>query len=118
MSQGCCGNRDAVVTQDATAYWDAALPWDAATNYEAALPWDAVATWDAAPPKMLLQHGMLHDLWVPSGCGEAGKKPCCPPKLTSLLSPHFPVDFIGGFDSYGYQAPQKTSHLQLQPLYT
>ncbi|XP_046516430.1 sodium/potassium-transporting ATPase subunit beta-1-interacting protein 1 isoform X1 [Equus quagga] len=27
-------------------------------------------------------------------------------------------DFIGGFDSYGYQAPQKTSHLQLQPLYT
>lgn len=28
------------------------------------------------------------------------------------------VDFIGGFDSYGYQAPQKTSHLQLQPLYT
>ncbi|XP_037058871.1 sodium/potassium-transporting ATPase subunit beta-1-interacting protein 1 isoform X2 [Peromyscus leucopus] len=25
-------------------------------------------------------------------------------------------DFIGGFDSYGYQAPQKTSHLQLQPL--
>ncbi|KAM6428109.1 sodium/potassium-transporting ATPase subunit beta-1-interacting protein 1 isoform 2-T2 [Liasis olivaceus] len=27
-------------------------------------------------------------------------------------------DFIGGFDSYGYQAPQKMSHLQLQPLYT
>ncbi|XP_059805368.1 sodium/potassium-transporting ATPase subunit beta-1-interacting protein 1 isoform X7 [Hypanus sabinus] len=27
-------------------------------------------------------------------------------------------DFIAGFDSYGYQAPQKTSHLQLQPLYT
>ncbi|CAB1350567.1 unnamed protein product [Coregonus sp. 'balchen'] len=27
-------------------------------------------------------------------------------------------DFIGGFDSYGYQPPQKTSHLQLQPLYT
>ncbi|XP_038614185.1 sodium/potassium-transporting ATPase subunit beta-1-interacting protein 1 isoform X2 [Tachyglossus aculeatus] len=27
-------------------------------------------------------------------------------------------DFIGGFDAYGYQAPQKTSHLQLQPLYT
>ncbi|NXE27725.1 NKAI1 protein, partial [Ardeotis kori] len=38
--------------------------------------------------------------------------------LTSLLSPLSPVDFIGGFDSYGYQAPQKTSHLQLQPLYT
>ncbi|ETE65039.1 Sodium/potassium-transporting ATPase subunit beta-1-interacting protein 1 [Ophiophagus hannah] len=30
----------------------------------------------------------------------------------------FYVDFIGGFDSYGYQAPQKMSHLQLQPLYT
>ncbi|KAM7368059.1 hypothetical protein PAMP_014311 [Pampus punctatissimus] len=28
-----------------------------------------------------------------------------------------PVDFIGGFDSYGYQGPQKTSHLQLQPMY-
>ncbi|XP_067097635.1 sodium/potassium-transporting ATPase subunit beta-1-interacting protein 2 isoform X2 [Osmerus mordax] len=27
------------------------------------------------------------------------------------------VDFIGGFDSYGYQGPQKTSHLQLQPMY-
>ncbi|XP_003968937.2 sodium/potassium-transporting ATPase subunit beta-1-interacting protein 1 [Takifugu rubripes] len=27
-------------------------------------------------------------------------------------------DFIGGFDSYGYQPPQKSSHLQLQPLYT
>ncbi|XP_036827431.1 sodium/potassium-transporting ATPase subunit beta-1-interacting protein 1 isoform X1 [Oncorhynchus mykiss] len=27
-------------------------------------------------------------------------------------------DFIGGFESYGYQPPQKTSHLQLQPLYT
>ncbi|KPP59910.1 sodium/potassium-transporting ATPase subunit beta-1-interacting protein 1-like, partial [Scleropages formosus] len=27
-------------------------------------------------------------------------------------------DFIGGFDSYGYQPPQKASHLQLQPLYT
>ncbi|XP_014342235.1 sodium/potassium-transporting ATPase subunit beta-1-interacting protein 1 [Latimeria chalumnae] len=27
-------------------------------------------------------------------------------------------DFIGGFDSYSYHAPQKTSHLQLQPLYT
>uniref|UniRef100_A0A8V0XP54 Sodium/potassium-transporting ATPase subunit beta-1-interacting protein n=1 Tax=Gallus gallus TaxID=9031 RepID=A0A8V0XP54_CHICK len=26
-------------------------------------------------------------------------------------------DFIGGFDSYGYQGPQKTSHLQLQPMY-
>ncbi|XP_036398406.1 sodium/potassium-transporting ATPase subunit beta-1-interacting protein 2-like isoform X2 [Megalops cyprinoides] len=26
-------------------------------------------------------------------------------------------DFIGGFDSYGYQRPQKTSNLQLQPLY-
>ncbi|GLD72153.1 sodium/potassium-transporting ATPase subunit beta-1-interacting protein 2 isoform X1 [Lates japonicus] len=26
-------------------------------------------------------------------------------------------DFIGGFDSYGYQGPQKTSHLQLQPIY-
>ncbi|PNI87397.1 NKAIN2 isoform 3, partial [Pan troglodytes] len=22
-----------------------------------------------------------------------------------------------GFDSYGYQGPQKTSHLQLQPMY-
>lgn len=32
------------------------------------------------------------------------------------LSPE--VDFIGGFDSYGYQPPQKSSHLQLQPLYT
>lgn len=29
----------------------------------------------------------------------------------------FAVDFIGGFDSYGYQGPQKTSHLQLQPMY-
>lgn len=29
----------------------------------------------------------------------------------------FSVDFIGGFDSYGYQGPQKTSHLQLQPMY-
>lgn len=28
------------------------------------------------------------------------------------------VDFIAGFDSYGYQPPQKSSHLQLQPLYT
>ncbi|XP_028579150.2 sodium/potassium-transporting ATPase subunit beta-1-interacting protein 2 isoform X4 [Podarcis muralis] len=27
------------------------------------------------------------------------------------------IDFIGGFDSYGYQGPQKTSHLQLQPMY-
>ncbi|KAG7268855.1 hypothetical protein CRUP_011304 [Coryphaenoides rupestris] len=27
-------------------------------------------------------------------------------------------DFIGGFDSYSYQPPQKSSHLQLQPLYT
>ncbi len=27
------------------------------------------------------------------------------------------VDFIGGFDSYGYQGAQKTSHLQLQPMY-
>ncbi|XP_051527431.1 sodium/potassium-transporting ATPase subunit beta-1-interacting protein 1 isoform X2 [Myxocyprinus asiaticus] len=27
-------------------------------------------------------------------------------------------DFIGGFDTYGYQPPQKSSHLQLQPLYT
>lgn len=44
--------------------------------------------------------------------------PHCPPQLTLLLSPLSPVDFIGGFDSYGYQAPQKTSHLQLQPLYT
>ncbi|OCT92060.1 hypothetical protein XELAEV_18015117mg [Xenopus laevis] len=26
-------------------------------------------------------------------------------------------DFIGSYDSYGYQAPMKTSHLQLQPLY-
>ncbi|XP_066268157.1 sodium/potassium-transporting ATPase subunit beta-1-interacting protein 2-like isoform X1 [Branchiostoma lanceolatum] len=27
-------------------------------------------------------------------------------------------DFIGGFDSYSaYQAPQKTSHMQLQPMY-
>ena len=34
-----------------------------------------------------------------------------------FLSP-FKVDFIGGFDSYGYQPPQKSSHLQLQPLYT
>lgn len=34
-----------------------------------------------------------------------------------FLSP-FEVDFIGGFDSYGYQPPQKSSHLQLQPLYT
>lgn len=33
-----------------------------------------------------------------------------------FLSPE--VDFIGGFDSYGYQPPQKSSHLQLQPLYT
>lgn len=39
--------------------------------------------------------------------------------MSSLLclSP-FEVDFIGGFDSYGYQPPQKSSHLQLQPLYT
>ncbi|NWR24006.1 NKAI1 protein, partial [Emberiza fucata] len=44
--------------------------------------------------------------------------PCCPSRLTPLLSRLSPVDFIGGFDSYGYQAPQKTSHLQLQPLYT
>lgn len=35
---------------------------------------------------------------------------------SSSLSPT--VDFIGGFDSYGYQPPQKSSHLQLQPLYT
>uniref|UniRef100_A0A673LRE2 Sodium/potassium-transporting ATPase subunit beta-1-interacting protein n=1 Tax=Sinocyclocheilus rhinocerous TaxID=307959 RepID=A0A673LRE2_9TELE len=27
-------------------------------------------------------------------------------------------DFIGGLDSYSYQPPQKSSHLQLQPLYT
>lgn len=33
-------------------------------------------------------------------------------------SPSPTVDFIGGFDSYGYQPPQKSSHLQLQPLYT
>ncbi|XP_043929808.1 sodium/potassium-transporting ATPase subunit beta-1-interacting protein 2 [Protopterus annectens] len=26
-------------------------------------------------------------------------------------------DFIGGFDAYGYQGPQKASHLQLQPMY-
>lgn len=68
--------------------------------------------------KMLLQPGMPHDPWVPSGWGEAGQLPHCPPQLTLLLSPLSPVDFIGGFDSYGYQAPQKTSHLQLQPLYT
>lgn len=41
-------------------------------------------------------------------------------RTQSLITHPFPsaVDFIGGFDSYGYQAPQKTSHLQLQPLYT
>ncbi len=39
------------------------------------------------------------------------------PSLSLSLSP-FEVDFIGGFDSYGYQPPQKSSHLQLQPLYT
>lgn len=41
-------------------------------------------------------------------------------RTQSLIAHPFPsaVDFIGGFDSYGYQAPQKTSHLQLQPLYT
>lgn len=69
-------------------------------------------------PKMLLQARMLHDPRVLSRQGEATKLPRCPPQLTSLLSPLSPVDFIGGFDSYGYQAPQKTSHLQLQPLYT
>ncbi|NXR78970.1 NKAI1 protein, partial [Pycnonotus jocosus] len=41
-----------------------------------------------------------------------------PPNRAWVLSRLSPVDFIGGFDSYGYQAPQKTSHLQLQPLYT
>lgn len=42
-----------------------------------------------------------------------------PPVRFSLYAPSpSAVDFIGGFDSYGYQAPQKTSHLQLQPLYT
>ncbi|MBN3297689.1 NKAI1 protein, partial [Amia calva] len=39
-------------------------------------------------------------------------------RLTHLSLLSLPVDFIGGFDSYGYQPPQKTSHLQLQPLYT
>lgn len=55
------------------------------------------------------------------GCSEAPGgvgSPSPPARLTPLLSPFSPVDFIGGFDSYGYQAPQKTSHLQLQPLYT
>lgn len=36
--------------------------------------------------------------------------------LMKAISP-LSVDFIGGFDSYGYQGPQKTSHLQLQPMY-
>ncbi|NXA08999.1 NKAI2 protein, partial [Sapayoa aenigma] len=36
--------------------------------------------------------------------------------LMQAIFPHS-VDFIGGFDSYGYQGPQKTSHLQLQPMY-
>lgn len=41
-------------------------------------------------------------------------------KLNDVISSLscFKVDFIGGFDSYGYQPPQKSSHLQLQPLYT
>lgn len=41
-----------------------------------------------------------------------------PNLLLLTLSPSPEVDFIGGFDSYGYQPPQKSSHLQLQPLYT
>lgn len=44
----------------------------------------------------------------------------CNDVISVSLSPSLvlKVDFIGGFDSYGYQPPQKSSHLQLQPLYT
>ncbi|KAI7798798.1 putative sodium/potassium-transporting ATPase subunit beta-1-interacting protein 1, partial [Triplophysa rosa] len=35
-----------------------------------------------------------------------------------LLDDDDSLDYIAGFDSYGYQPPQKSSHLQLQPLYT
>ncbi|KAK2517984.1 Nkain2 [Columba livia] len=45
--------------------------------------------------------------------GDSGNCNC-----EQRLKLHIPmVDFIGGFDSYGYQGPQKTSHLQLQPMY-
>uniref|UniRef100_A0A3B4F5M2 Sodium/potassium-transporting ATPase subunit beta-1-interacting protein n=1 Tax=Pundamilia nyererei TaxID=303518 RepID=A0A3B4F5M2_9CICH len=37
--------------------------------------------------------------------------------VVKLISEEEDSDFIGGFDSYGYQGPQKTSHLQLQPMY-
>ncbi|KAA0710362.1 Sodium/potassium-transporting ATPase subunit beta-1-interacting protein 1 [Triplophysa tibetana] len=35
-----------------------------------------------------------------------------------LLDDEDALDIIAGFDSYGYQPAQKSSHLQLQPLYT
>ncbi|KGL81914.1 Sodium/potassium-transporting ATPase subunit beta-1-interacting protein 1, partial [Tinamus guttatus] len=79
----------------------------------------------------------------PQGCGAAGGSPLSPPAVSHaerlfpgarvlqlfgfvyacyvskvFLEEEDSFDFIGGFDSYGYQAPQKTSHLQLQPLYT
>lgn len=60
------------------------------------------------------QPGMFPSL----GCRGVPGVSHCLSQLIPALSGLSPVDFIGGFDSYGYQAPQKTSHLQLQPLYT
>lgn len=62
--------------------------------------------------------GLKLDLKLESGLFITLFKACLKEDNAASSSLSFTVDFIGGFDSYGYQPPQKSSHLQLQPLYT